>query len=119
VALNCVDLLLAGDAKRRVSRRRGHDALDEDGRALWPGDTYAETKDSLKRALAAERRLGTAREEVVRMRIYLTPEADWRAAARALGEIFRGAEPANTTLFVAGLILEWCVVEVELDAVAS
>jgi hypothetical protein len=28
------------------------------------------------------------------------------------------AEPANTTLFVAGLIPERCVVEVELDAVA-
>ena len=97
----------------------GTTPLDEEGTALWPGDAYAQTKESLERALAAARRLGAGREDVVRTRIYLVPEADWQAAVRAHGEIFRGAEPANTTLFVAGLIPEACLVEVELDALTS
>jgi hypothetical protein len=35
---------------------------------------------------------------------------------RAHHELFDGIDPANTTLFVAGLIPEGTVVEVEVDA---
>ena len=48
-----------------------------------------------------------------------SPATEWRAAVEVHGEIFRGVDPANTTLHVAELIPQDCLVEVELDAVAS
>ena len=89
---------------------------DADGRALHPGDTRAQTLESFERALAAVEKLGGTRERVLRTRIFLTRDADWRAAAEAHRELFEGIDPANTTLFVAGFIPEGVLVEVEVDA---
>jgi enamine deaminase RidA (YjgF/YER057c/UK114 family) len=97
----------------------GTAALDANGVALHPGDAGAQTREAIKRALEAAAALGARREDVVRTRLYLAPDADWRAAVEAHGEAFAGVDPANTTLHVAGLIPEGCLVEVEIDAVAS
>jgi enamine deaminase RidA (YjgF/YER057c/UK114 family) len=74
---------------------------------------------AFERALDAAGRLGAPAANVVRTRIYLTPDADWRASVRAHQELFEGVDPANTTLFVAGFIPEGVQVEVELDAWAE
>ena len=92
----------------------GTAATGPDGRALHSGDTYAQTKDAFERAVAAGE-LGAARG-VVRTRLYLGPDSDWRDAVRAHHELFEGVDPANTTLYVAGFIPEGVLVEVELDA---
>lgn len=94
----------------------GTAALGPDGSVLHRGDTYAQTKDSLERAVAAAGRLGAAREHVIRTRLYLAPESDWREAARAHHDVFLGVDPTNTTLFVAGFIPDGALVEVEVDA---
>lgn len=80
------------------------------------GDTYGQTRASLERALAAVERLGGRREDVIRTRIYLAPAAEWREAARAHKELLGGVDPANTTFFVAGFVVEEMLVEVEVDA---
>jgi enamine deaminase RidA (YjgF/YER057c/UK114 family) len=87
-----------------------------DGTVGHPGDTYGQTRSSLERALAAVERLGGRRADVIRSRIYLAPQADWREAARAHKELLGGVDPANTTLFVAGFVAEEMLVEVEVDA---
>ncbi|MHB1998977.1 MAG: Rid family hydrolase [Solirubrobacteraceae bacterium] len=97
----------------------GTAALDEDGRALFPGDPGAQTREALARALAAAQELGARRQDVIRTRIFLLAGADWRGAIQAHGEMFAGVDPANTTLHVAEFIPQDCLVEVELDAVAS
>jgi enamine deaminase RidA (YjgF/YER057c/UK114 family) len=97
----------------------GTAALDGAGRALAPGDAYEQARIALGRALAAIEQLGGSAADVVRTRLYLTPEADWRAAVRAHGEAFAGIDPANTTLVVAGLLPQDALVEVELDAVLA
>jgi enamine deaminase RidA (YjgF/YER057c/UK114 family) len=97
----------------------GTAAVDADGRALAPGDTYAQARECLARAVAAVEALGGRRSDVLRTRVYVTPDADWRAAARAHGEAFAGVDPANTTLVVAGLPPEGALVEVELEAVVA
>jgi hypothetical protein len=56
---------------------------------------------------------------VIRTRLYLTPEADWREAVRAHAELFEGIFPANATFYVAGFIPEGVLVEVELDAIVA
>ncbi len=94
----------------------GTTASGPDGRALHPGDGYRQTRIALERALAAVEGFGGSAERVIRTRLFLTPEADWRECVRAHHELFEGIDPANTTLFVAGLIPEGSVVEVEVDA---
>jgi enamine deaminase RidA (YjgF/YER057c/UK114 family) len=94
----------------------GTTASGADGAALHPGDGYRQTRIALERALAAVERFGGSPEHVIRTRLFLTPEADWRECVRAHQELFEGVDPANTTLFVAGLIPEGSVVEVEVDA---
>ena len=90
--------------------------VTSDGEVGHPGDTYAQTRRSLERALAAVVELGGRREDVIRTRLYLTREADWREAVRAHRELLGGIDPANTTLFVAGFIAEEMLVEVEVEA---
>jgi enamine deaminase RidA (YjgF/YER057c/UK114 family) len=94
----------------------GTAATGPDGSALHPGDTYAQTKDSFERAVAAAQELGAGLQDVVRTRLFLVPDSDWREAVRAHHEVFEGVDPANTTLYVAGFIPPGVLVEVELDA---
>jgi enamine deaminase RidA (YjgF/YER057c/UK114 family) len=83
------------------------------------GDTYEQTRAALQRALAAVRELGGQDEDVVRSRVYLVPNADWEAAARAHAEVLGKVAPANTMLRVAALIGDEFLVEVEVDAVVA
>jgi enamine deaminase RidA (YjgF/YER057c/UK114 family) len=97
----------------------GTTANAPDGSALYPGDSYAQTRAALTRALAAVEALGGAAEDVVQTRVYLAPEADWQGAARAHAELLGSVAPANTTLHVAALIGEGFLVEVEVEAELS
>lgn len=90
-----------------------------DGTVGNPGKTYAQTLAALERALAAVERLGGRREDVIRTRLYLTREAEWRDAVRAHKELLGGIDPANTTLFVAGFVVPEMLVEVEVEAVTG
>ncbi len=90
-----------------------------DGSVGHPSDTYGQTRASLERALAAVERLGGRREDVIRTRVYLAPQADWREAVRAHKELLGGIDPANTTFFVAGFVAPEMLVEVEVDAVVA
>ena len=92
-------------------------ATAADGTAEHPGDTYAQARAAIARALAAVAELGGSTADVIRTRVYLVPDADWRDAVRAHAEAFAGVDPANTTVFVAGFIPDGVLVEVELDAV--
>jgi enamine deaminase RidA (YjgF/YER057c/UK114 family) len=97
----------------------GTAATDASGACVPAGDVGEQTREALRRALVAAAALGAAREDVLRTRVYLLAGADWRAAVQAHGEAFAGVNPANTTLHVAELIPKDCLVEVELDAIAS
>jgi enamine deaminase RidA (YjgF/YER057c/UK114 family) len=81
--------------------------------------SYPQTREALERALAAALKLGAQPTDVIRTRLLLAPECDWTDAVRAHAELFRDLPPANTTVFVARLIPEGALVEVELDAIAS
>jgi enamine deaminase RidA (YjgF/YER057c/UK114 family) len=94
-------------------------ATGDDGKALAPGDTYGQTAESLQRALAAVSELGGEAADVIRSRLLLTRDADWREAIRAHAETFAGIDPANTTHYVEGFIPDGVLVEVELDAVVA
>jgi enamine deaminase RidA (YjgF/YER057c/UK114 family) len=97
----------------------GTTANDGRGGALYPGDTAGQTAEALRQALAAVEALGGRRDDVVRTRLYLTPHADWRAAAAAHAEILGARSPANTTILVHRLIGDDFIVEVEVDAIVE
>lgn len=103
----------------RVGRRvavSGTTDHDSDGRATHPGDVYAQTRAAIQAGLAAVRELGGSVTDVLRTRVFLVPGADWEQAARAHRELLGEVAPANTTLYVAGLIGPGLLVEVEIDA---
>jgi enamine deaminase RidA (YjgF/YER057c/UK114 family) len=103
----------------RAGRRivvSGTAALDENGRALHPGDLDAQTRAALEIAIAAVEALGGSKDDVVLTRMYLAPGVDWRGCVEAHREMFAGIDPANTTLYAGGLIPEDVLIEVELEA---
>lgn len=97
----------------------GTTANDPDGKALHVGDTAAQTRASLTRAVQCVEELGGTCESVVRTRVLLAPAADWHAACTAHAEILGEVAPANSMYYVGALIGEGFLVEVEVDAVIS
>jgi enamine deaminase RidA (YjgF/YER057c/UK114 family) len=93
--------------------------LAGDGTIGHPGDTYAQARAAFERALGAVERLGGRRDDVVRTRVYVTPDGDWQGALRAHKEALGGVHPANTTVIVAGFPAPGMLVEVDLDAELS
>lgn len=80
------------------------------------GSAYAQTRralDNIERALAA---LGSRREAIVRLHLYLTDLADFEGVARALRERFGAVRPTSTLVEVSRLIDPALRVEVEADA---
>jgi enamine deaminase RidA (YjgF/YER057c/UK114 family) len=114
----------AGGYSRAVRRAgliavSGTTANGPDGRALHPGDTYAQTRECLAQVLNAITQLGGRLEDVVRTRLLLAPGAVWQDATRAHGEVFAQIRPANSTYFVAGLVGDGFLVEVEAEALVD
>ena len=87
-----------------------------DGTPQFAGDVYGQTRDALDRSVAAVVALGGTVADVVRTRVLLVAGTDWQAAARAHREVFGEHPPANTTLYVAGLVGDGLLVEVEVSA---
>lgn len=97
----------------------GTTAAGPDGTALHPGDTGAQALECLKRIERALTALGACLDDVVRTVVYLAPGASWEQAARAHRDVLGNVRPANTTLYVGGLIGDGCLVEIEAQAVAT
>jgi enamine deaminase RidA (YjgF/YER057c/UK114 family) len=97
----------------------GTTAAGQDGAALCPGDTLGQARICLERVLAALAALGGQPADVVRTVVYLAPGASWEEAARAHREALGAVAPANTMLYVAGLIGDGFCVEVEAMAVVT
>lgn len=97
----------------------GTTATGPDGAALFPGDTAAQARECLARVLHALDELGASPDDVIRTVIYLAPEASWEQAATAHREAFGEVRPANTMLYVASLIGDGFLVEVEALAVTE
>lgn len=94
----------------------GTTAHGPDGSALHPGDSFAQARTALERALRAVEELGGGRNDVIRTRVFLAPDADWQQAAHAHAEVFGEVAPASTMLYVGRLIGDGFLVEVEVDA---
>jgi enamine deaminase RidA (YjgF/YER057c/UK114 family) len=94
----------------------GTTATAPDGSIVGRNDPYVQAVralDNIEVALAA---LGSRRESVVRLRVFVTQMEDFEAIARALGERFRSIRPAATLVEVSRLVDPAMRVEIEVDA---
>jgi enamine deaminase RidA (YjgF/YER057c/UK114 family) len=97
----------------------GTTATGPDGTALYPGDTGAQARVCLQRIEQALTALGGGLADVVRTVVYLAPGASWEQAARAHRDVLGAVRPANTMLYVAALIGDGFLVEIEALAVVA
>jgi enamine deaminase RidA (YjgF/YER057c/UK114 family) len=97
----------------------GTTAHGRDGAALYPGDTAAQARACMARIERALTALGGAMSDVVRTGIYLAPGASWEDAARVHHDVFADIRPASTMVYVAELIGDGFLVEIEAQAVVA
>ena len=97
----------------------GTTATGPDGAALHPGDTGAQARLCLSRIEQALTALGACLDDVVRTVVYLAPGASWEQAAQAHRDVLGAVRPANTMLYVADLIGDGFLVEIEAQAVVA
>ncbi|SDO84798.1 Enamine deaminase RidA, house cleaning of reactive enamine intermediates, YjgF/YER057c/UK114 family [Nakamurella panacisegetis] len=90
-----------------------------DGAQRFPGDTFGQATAALEQVIAAVEHLGGSRFDIIRTRLLLVPGADVDAASRAHRELLGDVSPANSVYFVAGLVGEGLLVEIEADAVVG
>lgn len=97
----------------------GTTATEGADRVVGIGDSAAQTEfiiGKIERALAEA---GASLNDVVRTRIYLAPDADWEAVARAHGRRFGEIRPANTLVYVQALVGADYLVEMEAEAIVA
>jgi enamine deaminase RidA (YjgF/YER057c/UK114 family) len=94
----------------------GSTAAMPDGAIAGVGDTYAQMRHALGTIESALGRVGATFADVIRTRVYLTPEASYDGFARAHVEAFGEVRPVNTTVIVAALADPRMLVEIEVDA---
>jgi enamine deaminase RidA (YjgF/YER057c/UK114 family) len=79
-------------------------------------DSYTQAKRAINNIKTALNEAGSSLEEVVRTRIFVHPNADWRQVAKAHAESFGSILPANTML-VSSFLDPKILVEIEADAI--
>jgi enamine deaminase RidA (YjgF/YER057c/UK114 family) len=80
------------------------------------GDPYEQAVTAFDAAFTALEKLGCARTDVVRTRMYLTHARDVDAVGRAHKELFDDIRPAASMLVVSGFVDSRMLVEVEVEA---
>jgi enamine deaminase RidA (YjgF/YER057c/UK114 family) len=82
-----------------------------------PEGSYAQARLCLAIVASALDRAGARVEDVVRTRIFLTPDADFDEIGRAHGEVFGAVRPATSGIVVHALLDPRWLVEIEAEAV--
>lgn len=94
----------------------GTTTLTADG-ALFPGDCYRQTQETLAIMGRALNEAGASFADVVRTRAFITDVSMAEDFMRAHGEVFADIRPAATLVEVSALVHPDLVIEIEIDAV--
>ncbi|QBD75611.1 RidA family protein [Ktedonosporobacter rubrisoli] len=94
----------------------GTTASGPDGKALHPGDAYAQAQEIWRRIAKALREAGASLEDVVQTRTYVVDITQWEAIGRAQGEVLGEIRPTATMVEVSRLIDPSLLVEIEVVA---
>lgn len=85
--------------------------------AALDGDAKRQAEDALATIGAALKEAGSGFDDVVRTVVYLIDRADFDGVAQAHGAVFGDIRPANTTVYIDGLVDPRMKVEIEVTAV--
>lgn len=97
----------------------GTTASDENGRTVFVGDAYEQTRFILKKIAVALNDVGANVADVTRTRMFVTDISRWEEIGKAHGEVFGEIRPAATMVEVRRLVNPDHLVEVEVDAVVT
>ena len=81
-------------------------------------DVYVQAKNSIAKIAKALASLGGDMSDVVRTRVFVRSDVDWREVARAHQEAFGKVKPAST-MIAAEFLDPAVMVEIEADAVVD
>lgn len=99
----------------------GQNGTDCEGRIAHPGDLVAQTDQALANILAVVAAAGGEPQDVVKLHLYVTSAATYRAERRALGEVWRRHferhYPAMMLLEISGLFDMEAMIEIDGFAV--
>jgi isochorismate pyruvate lyase len=93
--------------------------IGDDGKAVAPGDGYAQARRCFAIIRKALEELGADLECVVRTRMFVTDISRWEEYGRAHQEAFKDHPPATTLVEVSSLIDPEMLIEVEADGVCG
>ncbi|MDF2467747.1 Rid family hydrolase [Rhodococcus erythropolis] len=91
-------------------------ALDQSGQVVG-ADTNEQARTAFANMSDALAGVQMTLSNVVQTRIFLTPNADWKAVARVFKEAFADVRPAATMVRVHSLALPELLLEIEATAV--
>jgi enamine deaminase RidA (YjgF/YER057c/UK114 family) len=97
----------------------GTTAALPDGGAVGGDDIAQQTREAIRRIIAALAEVGARTEDVIRTRLFVTDIERWEEVARAHGEFFAIIRPASSMIEVARLIAPDLLVEIEATAVVT
>lgn len=101
----------------RLLMLAGQDASDTEGRIVAPGDLVAQYEQVLKNLKAIVEAAGGTLQDVVKLNIYVTDCAAYRARLKPLGEVYRSYfdkhYPAMALFEVKGLFNPEAIIEME------
>jgi enamine deaminase RidA (YjgF/YER057c/UK114 family) len=101
----------------------GQTGMDATGRIVSPGDLVAQFRQALANLQAVMAEAGGAMTDIVKMTIFVTDKAAYRANLKPLGEVYRAFfgryYPAMTLVEVKSLFDDEAMVEVEAIAVIA
>ena len=95
----------------------GTTASDADGKAMYPGDPYAQAQEIWQRIAATLKEAGATLSDVVQTRQYVVDISQWEEIGRAHREVFGQILPATSMVEVHRLIDPSLLVEIEAIAI--
>ena len=97
----------------------GTTATDGASDVIGVGDSGAQTEFIIQKIERALKEAGAELKDVVRTRIYLAPDTDWKPVVEMHGKYFGDIRPANTLVYIHALIGDDYLVEMEAEALIS
>jgi enamine deaminase RidA (YjgF/YER057c/UK114 family) len=97
----------------------GTTAALPDGGAVGGDDIAEQTREAIRRIVAALAEVGARPDDVIRTRMFVTDIERWEEIGRAHGEVFATIRPASSMVEVTRLIAPDLLVEIEATAVVT